>query len=231
MNTDLFDKKIAELLEQNENRLPTFTNKESVWSDIERKLQKPGRVKLFRYAALVAAACIVPIVGFTFLYRTEQSEKEEAKSAKVVTQQVAGAESIQEVQENEQSDANNATIDYAEYKERKAEKSGKKNPIVSEPEKEMNAVAAVFNPVAEEKIAESSESIENIASGTNDLPVAEQRNDIRIRVSLSPGNRETRKNEKLKIRFGTYLTNYEENTSQKNIESNRTPGGFIRIPL
>ena len=72
MNSDLFDKKISESLEQNEDQLPSFTNKETVWKNIESKLQKSRRIKLFCYMTLSAAACTVLIV----LFRSKQINKE-----------------------------------------------------------------------------------------------------------------------------------------------------------
>lgn len=235
MNKDLFDTKIAELLEQNENLLPNFDNKESVWENIERRMQKSRRVKIFRYAALIAAACIVPIVGFMFLHRTDRPEINKTETAKVVPQQPGLTEYVQEIYESEESDVN-ATIDDAVSGKKNVSIAGKKNQIVPEPEKEMNAVddvlTDVLNPIIEEKPAELPEKIENPVYASNDLSVANRQNEIQVRVSLSPGNRENKKSDKIKLKFSPgYFANNEDNASKENIEGNRMSGGLIRIPL
>ncbi|MCL2649783.1 MAG: hypothetical protein FWD60_02005 [Candidatus Azobacteroides sp.] len=226
MDTDLFDKKISELLTQNEDRLPSFANKEMVWKNIESKLQKSRRIKLFYFAALSAVASVVLVLSFTFLFHSEHINENETK-----TVQAGSKEIVREIHENEQPVTKKDSV-YTIREKRKVEKPVKKNPVVTKETKEEDTVADAFIPVDEKEFSEAREPVENIVSQPNELSVTIPKNDIRVRVSLSPGKQENAKKEKMEFRFSNaFLANNEDNVSIKNVEENRIMDRLIRIPL
>jgi len=256
MNKDLFTGEIAELLEQNENLLPGFANKEMVWKSIESKLRKKSRkIKLFRYAAIVSAACIISAVCFTFFFQTEQINENEVTTAQINSQQTDLTEVNQTIRESKQSETDS---DFTVYEENIVKKNTNKNFVAIKPVKAENpviiasagadlqsvpAVPVVPSagadlqsvpsvPVVPSNLSYKEQDIDEFISKPNDLPPAIPKSNITVRVSLSPGKPQNEKNEKLKIRISpVFFADNENKASGKNVEENRTSTGLLRIPL
>ena len=118
MDNNLFNKKVSDLLEQNEDMLPSFANKEIVWKNIESKLQKSRRIKLFYYIAISAAACVILTVCFPFLFHSEQINKNEARTVKTDSPQVEIKEFVKKNHESEQLIAKKGS-DFTVHEKRK----------------------------------------------------------------------------------------------------------------
>ena len=208
MESDLFDKKISESLEQNENLLPTFANKEIVWKNIERKLQKSRRIKLFYYTAISAAACVALIIGFPHLFNAEQ-------------------ETIAEVFLN--ADDTDKTDSNGLYSVRNQETENIKDQEICENPRHLRSVrttsaqsdsisevmvAELIIPEPEEESPEMPENTENVVSQPNELVATIPKNEIKIRVSLSPGKQKNEKKEKIEFKLNnSKLNHYEDNTN------------------
>ena len=221
MDSNLFDKKISELLEQNKELLPSFANKEIVWKNIESRLQKPLRIKLFRYMAVSAAACVVLVLSFTFLFHSERINKNEVK-----TGQAGSKEIVREIHENEPPLVKKDSV-FTIYEKRKVEKPVKKNPVIAKETKEENLVADAFVPVAEEKLPEMQENIESIVPQPDELQVTIPKNEIKVRVSLSPAKQRNEKKGKIEFKLNnSKLNRYENNTNY--VAGTIVPFNFFR---
>ncbi|MDR0231557.1 MAG: hypothetical protein LBI82_05500 [Dysgonamonadaceae bacterium] len=229
MDSNLFDKKISELLEQNENSLPSFTNKEIVWKDIESKLQKPRKIKLLYYTVISAAACVALVVGLTFFSRSERINENGTMAIQTNSPRVEINEITQEVHENEQLIVKE-NADFTVDKKEKTEKPVNKKTVVTEVAKEENLLANVF--AIEEEHPEVSENIEEIASQPNDLLAAIPTSEIKVRVSLSPGKQKNQKNDKIEFRLPSiFLASNDDRPSNINVKENQISNGIFQIPL
>ena len=211
MDNNLFNKKISELLEQNEDMLPSFANKEIVWKNIEYKLQKSRRIKLFYYTAISAAACVILTVSFPFLFHLERINKNEARTD---SPQVEIKEFISKIDENEQLIVKEDS-DSIGCKKRKVEKPVSKKPVVVETTKEEEAIFAdALISVIEEELSTVQENIEGRTLQPDELSTTIPKNEIRVRVSLAPGKQKNEKKQKIKFKLNnSKLNHYESNTN------------------
>lgn len=223
MNKHPFDEKIADILKQNEDQLPSLKDKEQVWKTVEHKLPNSFRKNIFHYTLYVIAACIPLLIGFMIVFR--QKEPQQKPVNIVCSDHTISVDTRNPQEETKKELIRNLPADGSKQYDKVQE-----SDISSQHNIMTNAVVDTsINPLlAEEHAMAMQEDVvaEPVEPSIQSIPG----NKIKIRISLSSHKKQQER--EFRVQFNDlYLAKNEMEQTVKKEEKQEKNHALFQIPL